>query len=644
MSLVLAPSSDFILCPHRGDSKRMANERVTENLVRDQLRKLGYYSPGAVTCVDEQRSEIVAIQRLLRSASKTKRGGPGSPEFIITSPDDPDFVIVIECKADAKRHKSASLSAPVTHAVDGALHYAEALSKEYNVIAIGVSGEAKHLLIDSYIWAKGSPTHNRLTNRGKAPITEILSWADFITNATFDPKLQALRFDELMAFSRELHVFMRDHMKLIESEKPLVVSGTLIALRDEGFATGFKSRKPEDLQKHWLRAIQDQIESADIPNASKRTAMVQPYESIANHPELGKPSGKTAKKYPGGVLKELVSQLHEKVWPFIFYYHDFDVVGRFYGEFLKYTGGDKKALGIVLTPRHVTELFARLAFVDKDSRVLDICAGTAGFLISAMHQMMQNASTEAERQAIKAHGLYGVEQQPNMYALAASNMILRGDGKANLYQGSCFDPAIVSAIKESQCDVGVLNPPYSQGDEDLHELYFVSQMLNCLTKGGVGIAIVPISCAIAPHPAKRELLKHHTLRAVMSMPQELFYPVGVVTCIMVFTAHMPHGKGNRKTWFGFWRDDGFVKTKHRGRIDLNGTWPATRDRWIAAFQGETEEVGFSVRRKVEWDDEWCAEAYLETDYSALNRRQFENEIRKYISFRVMNELPEEAET
>ena len=32
-------------------------------------------------------------------------------------------------------------------------------------------------------------------------------------------------------------------------------------------------------------------------------------------------------------------------------------------EFLKYTGGDKKALGIVLTPRHITELFAMLANV-----------------------------------------------------------------------------------------------------------------------------------------------------------------------------------------------------------------------------------------------------------------------------------------
>ncbi len=361
----------------------MANERITENLVRDQLRRRGYFDPGAITRVEEQRSEIAGIERLLRSASKSKRGGPGSPEFIITSPDSPDFVLIIECKADPRRHQSPTLAAPVSYAVDGALHYAEALSKDFNVIAVGVSGHAKHLLIDCFIWAKGSPTHSVLTNKAGVPITEILSWADFIENATFDPKLQALRFDELMAFSRDLHVFMRDHMKLIESEKPLVVSGTLIALRDEAFAKSFGLYQPDDLQKQWLRVIREQIQKADIPNA-KRLAMVQPYESIAVHPELGKPSGKTAMKYPGGVLRELINELYQKVWPFIFMYRDYDVVGQFYGEFLKYTGGDKKALGIVLTPRHITELFSRLSSVDKDSRVLDLCAGTGAIGIEAL--------------------------------------------------------------------------------------------------------------------------------------------------------------------------------------------------------------------------------------------------------------------
>ncbi|MEN9848863.1 MAG: hypothetical protein RL368_1603, partial [Pseudomonadota bacterium] len=310
---------------------------------------------------------------------------------------------------------------------------------------------------------------------------------------------------------------------------------------------------------------------------------------------------------------------------------------QFYGEFLKYTGGDKKALGIVLTPRHVTDLFARLANANKESKVLDICAGTGGFLISAMHQMMKSTTTEAERRKIKAKGLIGVEQQPDMFALAASNMILRGDGKANLHQGSCFDTAIVKAIKSHKCDIGLLNPPFSQGDADLAELYFVKHMLDCLVKNGTGIAIVPISCAIAPHPAKRAILDSHTLRAVMSMPGELFAPVGTVTCIMVFTAKIPHATSNKKTWFGYWRNDGFIKTKHKGRIDINHTWPAIREKWVSMFKNNEIHTGISILQNVTADDEWCAEAYLETDYSTLSNSDFETELKKYVVFNILNE-------
>ena len=110
-----------------------------------------------------------------------------------------------------------------------------------------------------------------------------------------------------------------------------------------------------------MRVIQTEIQKAQIPQA-KKDNMTQPYSSIAVHPEFGKAS----KSYPKGPLHELIKRLNEKVWPFISVYHDFDVVGQFYGEFLKYTGGDKKALGIVLTPRHVTELFALLANVNKN--------------------------------------------------------------------------------------------------------------------------------------------------------------------------------------------------------------------------------------------------------------------------------------
>jgi hypothetical protein len=625
----------------------VANERITENLVRDRLRDLGYYAPENPIRVEEQKSTIELIRRALSVGSKTGGGGAGSPEFIITNPDQPDFVLIVECKADVKDHASATTSlmippppdeAPAAYAkrvvrfaVDGALHYGQHLAKEFNVIAVAVSGQtAGSLEISTYLHTRGAATAKPLMTKGGAFISTLIPWSDYIDHAIFDPAVQAVRLTDLMAFSRELHDFMRDDVKASESEKPLFVSGSLIALRNGVFAKTFGDHSPADLPGEWLRVINLELQKADIPNSKKETIAL-PYSNLASHPEIAKPQ----KKYPKGALHELIRRLNEKVWPFISVYHDFDVVGQFYGEFLKYTGGDKKALGIVLTPRHVTELCALLANVNKDSRVLDTCAGTGGFLISAMHQMFKSAVTEQDKERIKQDALVGVEQQPNMFALAASNMMLRGDGKANLHQSSCFDEAVTARIRAHGCDVGLLNPPYSQRDEDLHELFFVGHMLDCLKKGGTGIAVVPMNCAISPHKARAELLRQHTLEAVMSMPDLLFTPVGVIACVMVFTAKVPHEASNKKTWFGYWKDDGFVKTKHLGRVDLAGRWPPIRDRWVETFRNREVVPGESILRRVTAEDEWCAEAYMETDYSTLTAADFESEIKRYLAFRIL---------
>lgn len=374
--------------------------------------------------------------------------------------------------------------------------------------------------------------------------------------------------------------------------------------------------------------------------------MRQPYAAVAGQPNLGKPDAKIAKKYPKGVLYEVIKEINDNVWPFISVYHNFDVVGHFYGEFLKYTAGDKKALGIVLTPRHVTELFCDIANVTKKDTVIDICAGTGGFLISAMHRMLKTAMSEEERLDIKKNRLIGIENSPKMFALAASNMILRGDGKANLHQSSCFEPTLKKAITVpdpalgvKRPNIGLLNPPYAQSksDAELHELYFVKEMLDLLDKGGLGVAIIPVSCVINPNKAKHEILEKHTLKAVMSMPSELFYPVGTVTCIVVFEAHKPHNETNKKTWFGYWRDDGYIKTKHMGRIDLKHQWHDIKSRWLEAYHNNEVHAGESVTAYVDGDSEWIAEAYMETDYSTITEESFVDLVKNYAMFKILNE-------
>ncbi|ELC8598887.1 SAM-dependent DNA methyltransferase [Escherichia coli] len=623
----------------------MANERITEGIVRDVLRDYGYYLPGNGISVEEQKSEIQSVKSLLSKAGKAAKGGAGYPEFIISTQTDTQFIIIFECKSDVRKHVSSDRNRPVEFAVDGVLHYAKFLSKKYTVIAVAVSGITKEQLkISTFLFAAGADEGKTLVTESGMPVTDLLPFDDYYRLASFDPEVARKRHNDLLDFSRELHELIWAKAKISEEDKPLLVSGTLIALMNTTFMKTFNALPANELQDAWLDAIRKELNKADIPQAKKDT-MLQPYTYIAVHPNLGKPDAKIAREYPDGVFKKIITDIFEKVWPYINIYHDFDVVGQFYGEFLKYTAGDKKALGIVLTPRHIAELFSLLANVTPESRVLDICAGTGGFLISAMQQMLKKAVTEEQRQDIRKNRLIGIENSPKMFALAASNMILRGDGKANLHQASCFDEVINCAVKKMKPNVGMLNPPYAQAksDAELHELYFVKQMLNCLEPGSYGIAIVPMSCAISPNPVREELLRHHTLDAVMSMPAELFYPVGVVTCIMVWIAGIPHDVSDRKTWFGYWRDDGFVKTKHKGRTDLYNRWPSIRDRWVEMYRNREIIPGESAAHKITENDEWCAEAWIETDYSSLTQEVFERDVKRYFLYKLMLDIHNDPE-
>lgn len=613
----------------------MANERLTEDMVDALLRENAYYTNEDEIIVEKQQSLISAIRAALSKASKTGKGGAGYPEFIITMPAMPDMVLIIECKADVSKHESPNRDRPVEFAVDGVLHYARALSSKYTVIAIAVSGNKKGSKWSNFLLPHGEIEPQSLVAPTGAEITGIIPLEDLIRAASFDPKVHAKRERDLIQFSNEMHIFMRDEAELEEKEKPLVVAGTLIALSNSVFSKTYQAYPARKLPAFWMQTIKEEVSKAALP-ISKLENMTQPFTNIEVHPELRKPT----KGYPKGLLSEIITLLADRVLPFLTIYHEFDVVGQFYGEFLKYTGGDGKGLGIVLTPKHITELFALIANVSKDDVVVDTCAGTGGFLISAMVQMMRSATTQSEIDSIKQERLIGVEQQATMYALAASNMILRGDGKANLYQGSCFDIAITKAVKEHKASIGLINPPYAKSKADLHELRFVEHMLDTLQKGGTGVCIVPVSCATAPSIHKNNLMQKHTLEAVMSMPPEVFHPVGVVTCIMVFTAGIPHTRANKKTWFGYWRDDGFVKIKNLGRIDRDHTWANIRDRWIDLYRNREIHPGEAVTSAVGPEDEWVAEAYMETDYSTLTKADFERTLLDYALFTLRHADPE----
>jgi type I restriction enzyme M protein len=605
----------------------MANERKTEVVVRDALHEHGYYADKTIT-VEEQRSENPRIKKLLASASKA---GPGSgqPEFLIRSSRYPEFLVVIECKAHSFRHESPTHDKYADYAVDGVLLYASYLSKEFDVLAIAVSGQAKkEVRVSHYLQLKGAAKATPLLGNG------LLSFSDYYAGYIGHPDKFTQDYDRLLGYSRELNEIL--HAKKVkESQRSLLISGTLIALQNPAFQASFKKfATAQQLANTLVTTIIDELAGSDLPQTKLET-LRQGFSFIRTHSTLSKDKP---------FFHDLILAIDEHINSFRKTHRYFDTLGQFYIEFLRYANNDK-GLGIVLTPPHITELFALLANVNKDSVVFDNACGTGGFLISAMKQMVADAQGNSQKiKGIQKRQLFGIEFQDDIYALAVTNMVLHDDGKSNIYQGDCFE--LSDEIKTKyRPNVGLLNPPYKTNRSDKEELEFVLNNLDALQQGGTCVAIVPISCVLAQDGTgvelKRRLLSEHTLEAVLSMPGELFHnsKVGVVTSSLVVTAHVPHPP-QKKTWFGYCRDDGFVKTKHRGRIDLYGRWPAIRDRWVSAFRNREAVSGLSLMQRVGAEDEWCAEAHMETDYSTLTRADFERELRKYLVFQIMDGMPQ----
>ncbi|PVB15924.1 SAM-dependent DNA methyltransferase [Mycobacteroides abscessus] len=644
-------SAWVVLAPAEANWRlRLANERVTESVVREHFAKTNPAN-GSVL-VEEQLTTSPIFARLLKTASKSGGGGSGAPEFFVYEADNQSFLIVIECKASTRNHISPRLKGNLPssvedigrYAVDGILHYMRFLAKKVNVIGIAVSGSADDLRVSTYRQMEKDISAQPLLDRAGNPLAELRPYRDYLELFHHDPAVAAKSLDELLAFSKKLHNFMRDYAKLTEEEKPLVISAILLALKNKQFNAAWHNNDDADLPGELLHALQTTVVKS-ITDHDRQELMLSAYRFIGTHPELGKMVQLKVRGEPhqrSSPIRYMIERVQTEVVGFIDTYEGVDIMGQFYSEFLRYTGGDGKGLGIVLTPKHLTELFVEIADVTDKDTVIDPCAGTGGFLISAMAAMDRLVGdNETRRSEIRSKQLVGIEQQAKMFALGASNMILRGDGRSNLYRGSCFDLktqklASGSSRHHGKPTRGLINPPYSQKGDGQHELDFVRCMLDMLTDDGLGVCVVPMSCAIAPHPSRDKILESHTLLAAMSLPYELFYPVGTITCALLFKAHTPHAVTNRPTWFGLWTDDGFVKTKHRGRRDIDGKWDAIKSQWLDDYKFGREAPGRCVKKIVSAQDEWCAEAYLETDYSAITPDSFDKVIKEYVVFKLLN--------
>jgi len=609
----------------------MANERITEDLVRNHFKNDPLFKSIKL---EEQKSYNKRIIDLLQSASKSGTGG-GKPEFIISFPTgNIDYLIVVECKASAINHRSENKDKPKDFAVDGVLHYSKALSQEFDIIAIAVSGETEQeLLVSHFIWKKGESEATEMPADKK--LLSINNYLKLFNNEQFADNLKNV---DIIQKAIYLNIQYQNY-SITEMIRCTMVSAILLSLMDKPFRISYKTYSTaESLGKAMLSSIENVLAKYEIRNKAE---MIGEYSKILNEPifmqSLIKSSDKNDYEQSVMVAKEMIEYLHRNVYPLVdMEQSGFDVLGKFYTEFIRYAGKEK-GQGLVLTPAHITDLFCDLAEVNLDDVIYDPCCGTGGFLISGMKRMLTLAGNDADKQQdIRDHQLIGVELRPSMFTYACSNMMMRGDGKSNIYCGDCYQKA--EEIQVHKPTVAFLNPPYDVGNEG--QMMFVEHALNMVAKqNGRVVAIVQMSCCTGDEKKlieirKRILEKHH-LKAVLSMPDELFYPVGVVTSIMVFETNKIN-KG-RETWFAYFKDDKFEKRKNQGRIDARGLYKETKDILLDAYRNGRHIEGLSVKQEVTAKDEWCAEAYMETDYSTITEKDFVVKMRDYAAFLIQNE-------
>ncbi|MFY0543910.1 N-6 DNA methylase [Brevibacillus sp. H7] len=251
-----------------------------------------------------------------------------------------------------------------------------------------------------------------------------------------------------------------------------------------------------------------------------------------------------------------------------------DVLGKFYEVFLKY-GNGAKDIGIVLTPRHITQFACEVLNIRHTDIIYDPTCGTGGFLVAAFDYVRKH-STQQQVQTFKEHKIFGIEQDAIVTALAIVNMIFRGDGKSNIRNDDCFPVHLVKRTingietavysntpGEKPVTKVLMNPPFSKKSETEKEHKFVQHALDQMEDGGTLFAIVPTSVMIKGGVLKewrKQLLQSNTLLAVLTFPEDLFYPVGTRTVGIFIKKGIPHPQGCNVFWSKV-NSDGFIKSK-----------------------------------------------------------------------------------
>lgn len=579
-------------------------------------------------------SDIVEV---LKTATKSGTGkNRGEPDLIYFN-ENQKLLILIENKDKIKDHSGNNIK---NNATAGIKHYlkfflhgelqgkrasTQRFLADFKIIGIAFSGdiadEHNHL-IDTFIIQS-----NKIKD---ISIKEFLNEDDYIS--LFENLDLELIAKNISKSSSEINRMLRN----IDSQKrPVLLSALMICL--------YKKENARNDFKDSYQSYQTSTIISNIPitiNAILTCEGIRQDKIDVLKNELSFITTDNDLKN-SNILKEILEELEKNVIPLFNKKTSYDIIGKFYEEFLRYAGIANVKKGIVLTPNHITTLFTQLIPIKANDTIFDACCGTGAFLISGMNELIDSikASNVADKinriNNVKQNQLLGFEKSNTMYSLAISNMLFRGDGKSKIHNIDFFSDEAISILNDEKPSIGFINPPYGGLDNKKNptkkEIQFLERMLDHVS--GYGVIIAPQSVFFKDDIIRDRILTKHTLKAVINMPKELFQPnASTHTAIAIFKAHLPHN--NSEVIFYDLKDDGFVLSKNKGRTDVYNKWRGLKAELLKKIQipQQYNDNTNLVYKSIKNGDEWILQAHQKTDYSNIKDEDFIHSIKEHIVF------------
>ena len=564
----------------------------------------------------EQESLNSEIDRALDDYF-SKSGGQGGNrpdvKLLLENPDRPGerWPILIEYKgykgklvklndagnvANTKQNNSPHYTNIKNYAVNGAVHYANALlhhTSYTDIIAIGMTGwkdESEKLNYEIGVWYVSKSNLGIGQKVGEYTDFSFLRpehFDDFIERVKHlqltQEELDALRVQREREIDASLTQLNNDIYKeekgLSESDRVHLVAGTIMATL--GIPGKVAPLEKSDLKSSReagntdgdivMRKIEAFLGEKGLPE-QKRDLIVRTLKNtlLAGHVNRVV-NGETQ-------LKRVFCKIVDDLGIYYKIGLSTDFTGKLFNEMYNWLGfSQDKMNDVVLTPAYVASLLVRLARVNRNSYVWDFATGSAGLLVAAMNEMLADArenigSPEELRKKeahIKAHQLLGLEILPSVYMLAVLNMILMGDGSSNILNEDSLRYFEDEEHARFPADAFVLNPPYSAPGCGM---VFVEKALEKMQRGYAAVIIQSSAGSGKAVEYNRRILRHSTLIASIKMPDDLFVgKSSVQTRIYVFRAGEPHQPDDVVKFIDF-SNDGYTRSnRKKARTNLRDT-------------------------------------------------------------------------